>query len=205
MFNSISGIITYKFLQKVYLENNGIEWDLTCPETTVEALPPAGNSSKIYVWLQHTDSLMNLYGFASQEDRQLFFDLLKVDGIGPKAAIKIMSSITSSELVNVLENGDLESLEKVPGVGKKTAGKMLLQLKGKLSFSNTSSSNESKKSSSYADVVTALVDMGYEKQKALDAVEKTSLQALALDGFAQKTLSEKEDFIFRQSLLFLAR
>ena len=66
---------------------------------------------------------MTLYGFASAEERTLFLDLLKVDGVGPKGALKIMSSASSSRLTEILERGDVEMLEKIPGVGKKTAGK----------------------------------------------------------------------------------
>jgi Holliday junction DNA helicase RuvA len=133
-----------------------------------------------------------------------FFDLMKVDGIGPKAAVKIMSSITSRELVNVLENGDLAALEKVPGVGKKTAGKILLQLKGKLSLDNSVSVSK-QKSSQYGDVVTALVDMGYERVKALEAVEKVSCELSKETDFSEKNTAEKEDAVFRRALLFLAR
>ncbi|MBE6354093.1 Holliday junction branch migration protein RuvA [Treponema sp.] len=204
MFNSITGIITGKFPQKLLLENNGIEWDLICPDTSLDVFPPAGNEVKVYTYLQHSDVLMSLYGFASDSDRQLFFDLMKVDGIGPKAAVKIMSSITSRELVNVLENGDLAALEKVPGVGKKTAGKILLQLKGKLSLDNSVSVSK-QKSSQYGDVVTALVDMGYERVKALEAVEKVSCELSKETDFSEKNTAEKEDAVFRRALLFLAR
>ncbi|MCR5217341.1 Holliday junction branch migration protein RuvA [Treponema sp.] len=205
MFNSLTGTVTGKFPQKIYLENNGIEWDIICPETTVDALPPAGSQAKVYTWLQHTDALMNLYGFASMADRELFFDLLKVDGIGPKGAVKIMSAITCSDLVKVLENGDLSALEKVPGVGKKTAGKMLLQLKGKLSLDNNIAAVSASKNSEYADVITGLVDMGYDRQKVMEAVEKISSDPQFKESFAQKSAAEKEDYIFRQTLLNLAR
>src|SRR5574344_2990589 len=109
MFNSLTGTITGK-------------------------LPAVGETGRIYTWMQHTDVLMVLYGFASTSDRALFLDLLKVDGIGPKGALKIMSNVSPSELTAVLDSGNLAALEKIPGVGKKTAGKMLLQLKGKLTI-----------------------------------------------------------------------
>ena len=123
MFNSLTGTITGKFPQKVFIDTHGIEWDVTVPDTALDALPPVGSEGKVYVWMQHTDSLMNLYGFASVSDRDLFFDLLKVEGIGPKAAIKIMGNISAASLAQILDSGDVNALQKVPGVGKKTAAK----------------------------------------------------------------------------------
>lgn len=204
MFNSLSGIITGKFPQKLYLDTHGIEWDVTCPDSALEKLPDVGCEGRVYVWMQHTDNLMNLYGFASDRDRSLFFDLLKVDGIGPKGAVKIMNNISTDQMVAILENGDLGLLEKVPGVGKKTAAKMLLQLKGKLTLESNSSTGTKKTSSPYADVISALVDMGYDKSKAADAVEKIVGQFSADETFAKAGQSQKEDLIFRSAIVELA-
>lgn len=204
MFNSLSGIITGKFPQKLYLDTHGIEWDVTCPNSALENLPDVGCEGRVYVWMQHTDNLMNLYGFASDRDRSLFFDLLKVDGIGPKGAVKIMNNISTDQMVAILENGDLGLLEKVPGVGKKTAAKMLLQLKGKLTLESNSSTGTKKNSSPYADVISALVDMGYDKSKAADAVEKIVGQFSADETFAKAGQSQKEDLIFRSAIVELA-
>ena len=204
MFNSLSGIITGKFPQKLYLDTHGIEWDVTCPNSSLENLPDVGCEGRVYVWMQHTDNLMNLYGFASDRDRSLFFDLLKVDGIGPKGAVKIMNNISTDQMVAILENGDLGLLEKVPGVGKKTAAKMLLQLKGKLTLESNSSTGTKKNSSPYADVISALVDMGYDKSKAADAVEKIVGQFSADETFAKAGQSQKEDLIFRSAIVELA-
>nr|WP_318714821.1 Holliday junction branch migration protein RuvA [uncultured Treponema sp.] len=204
MFNSLSGIITGKFPQKLYLDTHGIEWDVTCPDSALENLPDVGCEGRVYVWMQHTDNLMNLYGFASDRDRSLFFDLLKVDGIGPKGAVKIMNNISTDQMVAILENGDLGLLEKVPGVGKKTAAKMLLQLKGKLTLESNTSTGTKKNSSPYADVISALVDMGYDKSKAADAVEKIVGQFSADETFAKAGQSQKEDLIFRSAIVELA-
>ena len=129
MFNSLTGTITEKTSQKLCIDTHGIEWEVNAPDTSIQSLPPVGQVGKVYTWLQHTDALMTLYGFASEGDRSLFFDLLKVDGIGPKGALKIMGSVSAPQLVRILDEGNLDALQKVPGVGKKTAAKMLLQLK----------------------------------------------------------------------------
>ena len=107
-------------------------------------------------------------------------------------------------MVAILENGDLGLLEKVPGVGKKTAAKMLLQLKGKLTLESNSSTGTKKTSSPYADVISALVDMGYDKSKAADAVEKIVGQFSADETFAKAGQSQKEDLIFRSAIVELA-
>ena len=204
MFNSISGIITGKFPKQLFIENNGIEWDICVPDSNLDMFGTVGSEARVFTWLSHTDVSMALYGFASAEERSLFFDLLKVDGIGAKGAVKIMSSVSSGRLTEVLENGDLEMLEKIPGVGKKTAGKMLLALKGKLSLSSTVRVVDLGKNAEFSDVIVSLSSMGYDKklveQKVLQLVE-------VLKGdkdFASKSQKEKEDILFRRVIVELA-
>ena len=103
MFNSITGIVTAKNPKLLYLENNGIEWEINVPDSNLEMIGSVGSETKIYTWLLHTDVLMSLYGFSSVQERSIFLDLLKVDGVGPKGALKIMSSVSSSRLMEVLE------------------------------------------------------------------------------------------------------
>jgi Holliday junction DNA helicase RuvA len=204
MFNSISGIITGKVPKQLFIENNGIEWDICVPDSNLDMFGTVGSEARVFTWLSHTDVSMALYGFASAEERSLFFDLLKVDGIGAKGAVKIMSSVSSGRLTEVLENGDLEMLEKIPGVGKKTAGKMLLALKGKLSLSSTVRVVDLGKNAEFSDVIDSLSSMGYDKklveQKVLQLVE-------VLKGdkdFASKSQKEKEDILFRRAIVELA-
>lgn len=205
MFNSITGIITGKFPKQVFLQSsNGIEWDICVPDSNLEMLPPVGNEAKIYTYLQHTDMIMSLFGFASADERTLFFDLLKVEGIGPKGAIKIMSSVSSSRLMEVLERGDVEMLEKVPGVGKKTAAKMMLALKGKLSLSETSNVVRVEKPVAFADVINSLATMGYDKRVVEQKVAQL-IEVLNTDSsFENKSQKEKEDIIFRRAIVELA-
>ena len=202
MFNSITGIITGKFPKQIFLDNNGIEWDICVPESNLDKLPSVGSEAKVYTWLQHTDMAMCLYGFSSFEERALFLDLLKVDGVGPKGAVKIMSSASSSELMNILENGDVGLLEKIPGVGKKTAGKMMLALKGKLTLSQERETIRIPKASIFADVIASLVSMGYDRKTVEQKIAELSVQMEAqLNNKSQK---EKEDMLFRKAIVELA-
>lgn len=205
MFNSITGIITGKFPKQLFLDNNGLEWDICVPDSNLDKLGVVGSEAKVYTWLQHTDQIMSLYGFASSEERSVFLDLLKVDGVGPKGALKIMSSVSSGRLMEVLENGDLEMLEKIPGVGKKTAGKMMLTLKGKLKISeSTGTVVRVAAASPYADLISSLASMGYDKrlveQKIAQLVEEFSKD----EAFNTKSQKEREDLLFRKAIVSLA-
>lgn len=204
MFNSISGIITGKFPKQLFLENNGIEWDICVPDSNLDLFGVVGSQAKVYTWLQHTDVSMALYGFATVEERSLFFDLLKVDGIGAKGALKIMSSVSSSRLTEVLEKGDIEMLEKIPGVGKKTAAKMMLALKGKLTFNQSTVSVSKNVDSSYQDVINSLVEMGYDKKNIEIKVSQILDSLKQENGFESKSIKEKEEIIFRRVIIEMA-
>lgn len=205
MFNSLTGIITGKFPKQLFLDTNGVEWDLCMPDSNLEMIGLVGSEARVYTWLQHTDQLMTLYGFASADERSIFLDLLKVDGVGPKGALKIMSSVSSSRLMEVLENGDLEMLEKIPGVGKKTAGKMILTLKGKLKLSESSERVVRLDSASpYADVVTSLASMGYDKRTVEQKIAQILEQLGADSSFTSKNQKEREDILFRRAIVELA-
>ena len=194
MFNSLSGTITQKLPKQLLLETNGIEWDITVPDTCLNNFPPVGNQGKVYTYLNHYENGMDLYGFSSQEERSLFFDLLKVDGVGPKAAVKIMSSVSLKDLVSILDREDLSGLEKIPGIGKKTAAKMLLSLKGKLTIPDSAAPLIRKKE--YEVVTASLIEMGYERQQIEKAISDVLPSLQQESSFNSAPQSEKENTIF---------
>lgn len=206
MFNSISGTLTGKFPQKVFIDNNGIEWEIIVPDTSIDSLPNVGEQAKVYTWLQHTDSSMALFGFASSKDRDLFFDLNKVEGVGPKSAVKIMSSIAREQLIAALDDGNLSALEKIPGLGKKTAQKMLLALKGKLTLDEDIPGAKMivNRGGEFSELVTSLVSMGYEKKQVEVAVSKIVGDLKASGTFDSLSSKDKEVEIFRKALVELA-
>ena len=204
MFNSIIGTVTGKFSRQLFIEANGIEWDICMPDSNIDMLPETGKEVRVFTWLHHTESLMNLYGFASPEERLLFLDLLRVDGVGPKAAVKIMSGVNSKRLFEILESGDVEILEKIPGVGKKTAGKMMLALKGKLSFSSDYKSSFSLPSSPYDDAVMSLVSMGYDKNLAKAKIMELAEKLSSESDFVKKNQKDREDHLFRLAIVELS-
>jgi Holliday junction DNA helicase RuvA len=193
MFNSIRGIVTEKQAESIFVVCSGIEWDISAPASDISALPPQGEEARVFTWLYHREDAVKLYGFASEQRRATFLELLKVEGIGPKAALKILGGIGQQELESALEREDLARLEAVPGLGKKTAQKMILALKGKLVQA------KSAPESPYSDLVDALVGMGYDKRAAAEALTRAEKE-LSI-GFAE---AEKEKWLFKEAIVFLS-
>ena len=193
MFNSLRGKITEKLGDSVCILCGGIEWELSVPGTDIARLPPVGEEGRVFTWLYHREDQMKLYGFAGEERRATFLELIKVEGIGPKGALKILGGIGQQELENALETEDLARLEAVPGLGKKTAQKMILTLKGKLV------KPKAVPESPYADLVEALAGMGYDRRIAIDALAN-----------AEKIIpphaagAEKEKLLFKEAIVYLS-
>jgi len=195
MFNSIRGIVGGKNSEALFLLTGGLEWEITMPATDMEQLSSSGGECRVFTWLYHRDDQMRLFGFADETRRNTFLELLKVEGIGPKGALKIMGGIGQEELERALEAGDLARLEAVPGLGKKTAQKMLLALKGKLVHTPA----DSPASSPYGDLIEALAEMGYERRAAAQAIDRAEKDAPA--GLSQ---AEKEKLLFKNAIVYLS-
>ena len=193
MFNSIRGSITGKTGDSVYLLANGIEWDITMPVIDISRLPARGEEARVFTWLYHREDQMKLYGFVSEQRRSTFLELLKVEGIGPKGAVKILGGIEQDDLEKALENEDLARLEAVPGLGKKTAQKMILALKGRLAVVKAAPD------SPYGDLVEALAAMGYDRRAAGDALSRAEKE-IAPDVRG----AEREKTLFREAIVYLS-
>ena len=196
MWNSISGEITRKGLEQVFLQSGDMEWDIFMGRFSLEALPPVGQRAKVYVWLQHTDDSMKLFGFASVTERSLFLDLLKVSGVGPKLALKALSGMRHQEFAGALEAGDAARLSKVPGVGLKTAQKIILALQGTLVLDETSGPG----ASPTAELVAALAEMGFDR-RLVDKVVKELENDTEVIGL---TDTERERKLFQLALVKLS-
>jgi Holliday junction DNA helicase RuvA len=147
------------------------------------------------VWLYHREDQMRLYGFADERRRDTFLELQKVEGIGPKAAIKIMSGISQEDLEKALEAGDVGRLEAVPGLGKKTAQKMVLALKGRI----VAESESPGVPAAHAELVEALVGMGFDRKAAADAVARAETE---YSGDADPI--EREKVFFKRAIMLLS-
>lgn len=200
MFNSISGTLTGKTLESIYIENQGIEWELFVSALSADRFGPAGSKIKAYTWLYHREDQMRLFGFPTTAERSLFLDLTKVEGIGPKQALKILSGLDSAALEAALEEGDVARLQTIPGIGKKTAQKMILALKGQLTGLKDIGHPVPLKKSEFEDIITALADMGYDRKRAAETVE-TIAQLMRTDGFDP---AAKEEKLFRTAIVNLS-
>jgi Holliday junction DNA helicase RuvA len=195
MFNSIRGIVTEKLADTVRILSGGLEWDIAVPATDLNRLPAPGEEGRVFTWLYHKEDQMRLFGFVDDTRRATFLELLKVEGIGPKGALKIMGGIGQEELEKALEAEDLARLGAVPGLGKKTAQKMILALKGKL----THLQSVPLAASPYADLVDALAGMGYDRRAASEALARAEA-----DLRPDTRGAEKEKFLFKQALVYLS-
>jgi len=193
MLNSLTGTVRGKSSESIYLQTSALEWDIAMPASDMETLR-MGEEYRIFTWLYHREDSMRMFGFISEIRRNTFFELNKVDGIGPKAALKIMGGIGQEELERALETEDLARLEAVPGLGKKTAQKMLLSLKGKLV-----SRGFVQEETPYSDLIQALVEMGYDKKSATEALV-----------YCEKNIpagtepAEKEKLLFKNAIVYLS-
>jgi Holliday junction DNA helicase RuvA len=199
MFNSIRGIITEKFSETLWITTGGVEWEIALPATDIARLPPRGEEGRVFTWLYHREDQMRLFGFADDTRRSTFLELLKVEGIGTRGALRIMGGIGQEELERALDAEDLARLEQVPGLGKKTAQKMILALKGKLARNSGVPAADSP----YGELAEALVEMGYDKRAAAAALEKAAA-ALERRLPPETEGAEKEKLLFKEAIIYLS-
>ncbi len=179
MFNSISGEITHKDEERLCLLTAGVEWEMSISRRAVSRFPDVGQPARVYTHLVHREDAMKLYGFPDASERALFVDLQRVEGMGPRGALKVLSGIDREAFSEALERDDVEALSAVPGIGKKTAQKIILALKGKLTPALPVSG-----ASAELDIATALVGMGFDRKTAKGAASAAlrSLTGAALQG-----------------------
>jgi Holliday junction DNA helicase RuvA len=196
MFNSIRGLLTEKRPDSVCVDTAGVEWEFFVPTRSIDDFGSLGSETRVFTWLHHYEDGMRLFGFPTREERIVFLELMKVEGIGPKQALRVLSGIGPEALDLALEAEDLGALQRVPGVGPKLAQKMLLALKGKLVLRPERPSDNRRPPSPWGDVIKALADMGFDRKEAERVV------AAKAEGLAGSEGAEKE--IFRLALLELS-
>jgi Holliday junction DNA helicase RuvA len=194
VYNSIQGTLTGKGATKVFLENQGIEYELEVSFNTASALPELGSKVRLYTYLHHREEVMKLYGFLEEAERRLFLDLLKVEGIGPRQALRILSGTTVGAFLRILESEDVKALTRIPGLGMKTAQKVLLSLKGKISLEEEALPREER------DLQVALVEMGFEPSKASDALRR-ALKECREEGLSGEPLEREA---FRRAIVLMS-
>ena len=176
MFAFINGKIAEAGEGFLVLENGGIGYELTVSSYTLQKFSKTGTDAKLYTYLQTREDGLSLFGFASREEKSMFEKLISVSGVGCKAAIAILSGISVSDLALCIATGDAKKLTSVKGVGKKTAERILLELKekvGEMAPAEAGSfSPEISAGGDFEDAVTALAALGIPKSEAGRCVER---------------------------------
>lgn len=209
MINAIVGQLVCVNPQSVTILGGNIEFELIISSQTSAKLSALQGSDRTNVrilsYLQHKEDSMVLFGFLDEEERRLFLELIKVNGIGPKQAMKILSGVRVRDFIQALDASDVNFLKNIPGLGAKTSQKIILALRDTLVFTTDSARPErviSGESRKYEDVIEALVEMGYEKKKVLETVG--NLLKDNEEALANKSQSEIEEWLFRSSIVRLS-
>lgn len=198
MIHSIRGTVSGIGAGYIRVDNGGIEWTLESSAQSVSNAPRVGETAHIYTWLYVRENEMKLFGFVDPRERRVFLDLLKVNGVGPRQALKMLSAAKSEDILRMLEQEDTAGLARLPGLGAKTAAKIVLQLRGTLAAHRQGSAGV-QAHTPVDDVTAGLIEMGYDRSKAADAVAR-ALEEVDAAGVAE---DERERELFRRAILIL--
>ena len=167
MIGRLRGIILEKQPPLVLLETGGVGYEVHMPMTCFYELPDAGKEAIIFTQFVVREDAQLLYGFNNKQERMLFRELIKTNGVGPKLALAILSGMSAHQFVNAVEREDPAALIKLPGIGKKTAERLVLELKDKvatLSFDHKTA-DKAIDTSARVDVYAALIALGYAEKE----------------------------------------
>jgi Holliday junction DNA helicase RuvA len=167
MIGRLSGKLVSKNPPQVLLEVAGVGYEVEVPMSTFYSLPASGDAVTLHTHLVVREDAHVLYGFATLEERGAFRQLIRISGVGARTALAVLSGLSVAELSQAVAMQDSARLVKVPGIGKKTAERLLLELKGKLADALPADA----RSSGGNDVLNALVGLGYSEKEALAAVK----------------------------------
>ena len=194
MYAYISGKIADKANNYVVIDNGGMGYKIFMSPSVIKKLPDVGEFQKIHTYYYVREDVISLYGFLTNEELRMFELLLSVSGIGAKSAIQILSSITPSSFALAVISNDVSKIVKIPGIGSKTAARIILELKDKLKTEQAISKNEQVKEAIHesekdTEAVVALQVLGYTRKEIEKALEKFETQNLTVEEIIKKALS----------------
>ncbi len=175
MIAYLKGILFDKQANEVIVDVNGVGYQVGISTITFEQLPDNGQSIQLRIYHHFTDSDQRLFGFITTEEKELFELLITVKNIGPRLALNILSGIDAPQLVSIIASQDAQRLSQIPGIGKKTAERLLLELRDKIetvSITGAATTNTKPQSDSAHEAAVALQSLGYRKQDAEETVRK---------------------------------
>jgi Holliday junction DNA helicase RuvA len=192
MIAHLRGKLIHKEPGQAIVEAGGVGYDVVISVPTFTALPSVGAEAALHIHTQVSEDQIALFGFLEREEKRLFERLITVSGVGPKLAIKMLSGLNPERTVQAIRGQDHAQLTRIPGVGKKLAERLVVELKDKLDDFAVAPTQTSVAGPAVDDVLSALVNLGYQRPSAEKAIE----QAIAKD----KSLSADFDGLFRGAL-----
>ncbi|MCD6093516.1 MAG: Holliday junction branch migration protein RuvA [Candidatus Omnitrophica bacterium] len=189
MFNYLQGILKVKKLEYIVIDVNGVGYQLSVPLSTFEKLGDLETKVKIFVYLHFSTSgptsNVKLYGFLTQEEKDLFKSLISISGIGPRIALTILSGSSVKDFQKAVSEENYQVLTVVPGIGRKTAQRLILELKEKIEFSFSKEEKGIER-----DALAALISLGYKRQAAEQAIKRVLLdkKEINLEELIRETL-----------------
>lgn len=177
MIGRLTGRLVDKQPPQLLIDVQGVGYEVEAPMSTFYKLPATGESVALFTQFIVREDAQLLYGFATQDERRLFRDLIKVSGVGPKIAMAVLSGISTSDFALAIQQGDIAQIVRVPGIGKKTAERLVVELRDKLANGSNPIAT-TLKGGTEQEAYSALLALGYkppEAQKLLQAVSKPDL------------------------------
>ena len=185
MIGRISGILLDKTPPLALIDCNGVGYECEMPMSTFYLLPQVGDKVTLLTHFVVREDAQLLFGFGTNQERLMFRQLLKVNGIGAKSALAILSGLSIDELIQAVSLQEAGLLTRVPGIGKKTAERLLLELKDKFTLDSALSIKGSGMASISQDVLNALIALGYNERESLNAVKSLDINLTVNDGIKQ--------------------
>ncbi|MFZ2524268.1 MAG: Holliday junction branch migration protein RuvA [Candidatus Ferrigenium altingense] len=185
MIGRLTGILLEKNPPQILLDVQGVAYELDVPMSTFYNLPVLHEKVVLHTQLIVREDAHLLYGFLSHEERVAFRLLLKISGVGPKLALSVLSGLSLNDLAIAVANKEAGRLTKIPGVGKKTAERLLLELQGKFAATGTNAAQGAAAASAGNDIANALLALGYNEKEADWAAKQLPKDASVSDGIRQ--------------------
>jgi Holliday junction DNA helicase RuvA len=185
MIGRLSGILVEKNPPQILLDVQGVAYEVDVPMSTFYNLPATGERIALFTHLVVREDAHLLFGFGTEQERRVFRQLVKISGIGARTALSVLSGLSVAELAQAVTMQDSGRLTKIPGIGKKTAERLLLELKDKLGVDVTSAVGVHRAPPASSDVLNALLSLGYSDREAVAAVKTLPEGVAVSDGIRQ--------------------
>lgn len=191
MIGRLYGTLLQKNPPQLLVDCHGVGYEVDVPMSTFYNLPALGETVTLFTHLTVREDAHLLYGFGSLEERSLFRQLIRITGVGPRMALALLSGMSASEMAQAVTLQEVGRLTRIPGVGKKTAERLLLELKGKLG-ADLGIAGGALQSDATSDILNALIALGYSEKEALLALKQVPSGSSVSDGIKQalKALSK---------------